>query len=95
MALKTWDGDTGGWRTALSPSTTVCMTDDDVGAGETKKPWWIYLAQTEDPPPVRTGLPGKHLLLSQDEAVALVRYLLQSGLVEFDEKTGEPVLGRE
>ena len=33
--------------------------------------------------------------LSQDEAVALVRYLLESSLVELDEETGEPVLGKE
>ena len=78
---------------SLSPSTTVCLADDDVGAG--KKPLWLYLAQTGERPPVRTRLQGEHLLLSHDEAVALVRYLLESSLVEFDEETGEPVRGSE
>ena len=66
MALKTWSGSKD-WCQALSESTTICMTDDDVGAGE--KPWWIYLAQTEDTPPVSTNLPGKFLLL--DPALVL------------------------
>ena len=86
MALKTWDGDTSGWKHPLSDSTTVCIADDDVGA-DASKPWWIYLAQTVDPPPVRTRLPGKHVLLSQDEALALVVYLLDSELLELDEKS--------
>ena len=91
MALKTWDGDTTGWKQALSPSTTVCVADDDVGCGA--KPLWVYLAQTKEPPPVRTGLPGKHLLLSRDEVLTLFTYLLNSNLVVFDEKTGEPAFG--
>ena len=81
MILKTFDGE-GGLQQALSESTTVSIADHNVGAGE--KPWWILLAQTSDPPAVRTTLPGRHLLLSQEEVRALVLYLLNFGLLEFD-----------
>jgi len=81
MVLKTCDGEAG-LKQALSESTTVCIADNNVGAGE--KPWWILLAQTSDPPPVRTALPGRHLLLSQEEIRQLVLYLLNFGFLEFD-----------
>ncbi len=89
MALRTWDS--SNWKQALSPSITVGVADDDVGAG--RKPLWICLVQTEDRPPVGTGLSGKQLLLSEDEAAALVGYLLESNLVVLDEETGRPVPG--
>jgi hypothetical protein len=83
MILKTSDGE-GGMKHALSESTTVCIADNHVGAGS--KPWWILLAQTSNPPPVRTTLPGRHVLLSQDEIRELVLYLLNFGFLEFDAK---------
>ncbi len=91
MTLKTWDGE-GGLTQALSGSTTVCIADQKVGSGE--KPWWILFAQTTDPPPVRTTLPGTHFLLSQDEVRALVLYLLNFGFLEFDAKLRTIAIGK-
>ena len=89
--LNTWDGE-GGLRQALSESTTVCIADHKVGGGE--KPWWILLAQTSDSLPVRTTLPGRHLLLSQEEVRALALFLLNFGLLEFDATSRTIAIGK-
>ena len=91
MILKTWDGEAG-LRRALSDSTMVSIADANVGAGE--KPWWILLAQTSDPPPLNTTLPGRHLLLSQEETRELALFLLNSGLLEFDAKARTIVIAK-
>ena len=78
MPLKTWDR-SNDWCDQLSPSTTVCIADTDVGAGS--KPWWIYVAQTTHRP-IRTNLSGKfNVLLTEEEARGLVQYLLDMNLL--------------
>jgi hypothetical protein len=84
MTLKTWSGPAG-WKESLSRSTTICIADDDVGAGGfDEKPWWICLAQTGPERTLRTDLPGRRLLLSQNEAMKFVRYLLDYNLLGID-----------
>ena len=80
--LMTWDSSPD-WCVPLSESTTVCLTVEERHAGEPHGPEhmkarFFYLAQTGETPPIRTGLPGKHLLLTEAEARALVPYLLES-----------------
>lgn len=87
QVLKTWaDGD---WTKRLTKTLTVGMVDDDQGAGEIYKPWYISLTQIPDAlakQKVR-GLPrtGKSILLTAADVVTLVKHLLESELVRLTE----------
>jgi len=82
QALKAW-GDEA-WRRKLTKTLSVARVDDDVPGEELKgqrKPWFLALTQKtnllEELGGVR-GLPEGHtMLLSEDDVVALVRYLFE------------------
>jgi hypothetical protein len=73
---------------------TVSIADTDVGTHQ--KPWWIYLAQTVDPPAIRSDMPGKNFyFLSWHEARELVQYMLDVGLLGLDRETETVRIGPE
>ena len=80
--LKAWNDPA--WKRKLSAHFTVSRVDEDIPAaeqGRERKPWYIALTQKPalldvvgDVP----GLPeGTTMLLSEDDVIALVRYLTE------------------
>jgi len=79
LTLATWN--VPDWTRRLSTTTVVTVAGDEVDAAQ---PRLIYIAQTADAPAVRTPLAGKGTVLSHEEARALVQYLFDGGLLEYD-----------
>src|SRR5689334_7435597 len=90
--LKAWN-DTG-WKRQLTPTLTVSRVDADIPTVELRgkrKPW--YVALTQPTPNMHAevskveGLPPRHtVLLSEEDTVALVRYLLESQMAVWSEE---------
>ena len=80
--LKAWAD--RGWQTKLSETLTVSRVDEDIPTEkqtEERKPWFIALTQNPELLPAVGGVeglpPGHTVLLSEDDVVALVQYLLE------------------
>ena len=95
--LKMW-GDFD-WSYQLTPTLHVGMVDECMRFGHEggRKPWNISLTLPKAITPRDVdGLPkkGTSVLLSEGDVVAMVRYLLEGFLVQFDDD-GQPVNGPE
>ena len=86
--FKAWDD--CDFQRKLSKTLTISRVDEELPVSMTKrKPWYLALTQHPDRFAKVGGVdgvpPGKTLLMSEDEVVALVDYLLESETVELTE----------
>jgi hypothetical protein len=82
--LKAWDDET--WKRKLSKTLTVSRVDENIPTKKmrsARKPWYLALTQQPETNVADIkGLPKGHtLLLSEDDVLALVRYLLEPQVV--------------
>src|SRR3954471_1026790 len=87
--MKAWrDKD---WNRKLSDTLTVARVDENIPTheqGRRRKPWYVALTQQPETDVADIhGVPkdGRTLLLSEDDAVALVKYLLEPQVVVWSE----------
>lgn len=87
--LKVW-GDSA-WQRKLTASLSVSRVDEDIPTaeqGRARKPWYITLTQQpqqvlDDAGGIQELQAGTTMLLSEDDVLALVRYLVESQTVVY------------
>lgn len=95
--LKAW-GDRA-WRRKLSKTLTVSRVDENIPTEEQtrqRKPWYVALTRASNVvSPKVAGLPAGHVvLLSEDEVLALVAYLLEPQTVCWSENPSPTESGK-